>query len=261
LKQNKIPVAAIRVGPVVKKDVTRCSVMLEKRESKRYAVMLCFDVRVEKDAAEMAEKLGIKIFSANIIYHLFDQFTAYMKKLEDDERAAAARSGEAVWPVELEILPEFIINKHNPIILGCRVKDGALKIGTPITVLVPRQNEPTKFDPLELGRVVSIEDNHRSLESAEKGREVAVKIERIGDAQAYAYGRHFDYKCPLVSTITRDSLDCLKKTFKAQLEADKEAAFAARRKKIAQLAEAYKNDPVKITLLNKAAKDLAMLEK
>ena len=48
---------------------------------------------------------------------------------------------------------------------------------------------------------------------------------------------------------------------KEQLEADKEAAFAARRKKIAQLAEAYKNDPVKITLLNKAAKDLAMLEK
>lgn len=48
---------------------------------------------------------------------------------------------------------------------------------------------------------------------------------------------------------------------KEQLEADKEAAFAARRKKIALLAEQYKNDPVKITLLNKAAKDLAMLEK
>ena len=46
-----------------------------------------------------------------------------------------------------------------------------------------------------------------------------------------------------------------------QLEADKEAAFAARRKKIAMLAEQFKNDPVKITLLNKAAKELAMLEK
>lgn len=48
---------------------------------------------------------------------------------------------------------------------------------------------------------------------------------------------------------------------KEQLEADKEAAFAARRKKIAMLAEQFKNDPVKITLLNKAAKELAMLEK
>lgn len=48
---------------------------------------------------------------------------------------------------------------------------------------------------------------------------------------------------------------------KEQLEADKEAAFAARKKKIALLAEQYKNDPFKITLLNKAAKELAMLEK
>lgn len=48
---------------------------------------------------------------------------------------------------------------------------------------------------------------------------------------------------------------------KEQLAADKEAAFAARRKKIAMLAEQFKNDPVKITLLNKAAKELAMLEK
>lgn len=66
---------------------------------------------------------------------------------------------------------------------------------------------------------------------------------------------------------TRINEDCKKadpekyNEIKEQLEADKEAAFAARRKKIAQLAEAYKNDPVKITLLNKAAKDLAMLEK
>lgn len=66
---------------------------------------------------------------------------------------------------------------------------------------------------------------------------------------------------------TRINEDCKKadpekyQEIKEQLEADKEAAFAARRKKIAMLAEQFKNDPVKITLLNKAAKELAMLEK
>lgn len=66
---------------------------------------------------------------------------------------------------------------------------------------------------------------------------------------------------------TRINEDCKKADpekyaeIKEQLEADKEAAFAARRKKIAMLAEQFKNDPVKITLLNKAAKELAMLEK
>ena len=47
---------------------------------------------------------------------------------------------------------------------------------------------------------------------------------------------------------------------KEELEAQKNAKFQERKKKIAMLAEQYKNDPVKITLLNKAAKELAILE-
>lgn len=47
---------------------------------------------------------------------------------------------------------------------------------------------------------------------------------------------------------------------KEELEAQKTAKFQDRKKKIAMLAEQYKNDPVKITLLNKAAKELAILE-
>lgn len=46
-----------------------------------------------------------------------------------------------------------------------------------------------------------------------------------------------------------------------QLEANKEAQYDIRKKKIAMLAEKYKNDPLKITLLNKIAKDLSLLEK
>ena len=43
----------------------------------RFAVILAFDVRIEREAQEMADSLGVKIFSADIIYHLFDKFTAY----------------------------------------------------------------------------------------------------------------------------------------------------------------------------------------
>jgi len=43
----------------------------------RYAVVLAFDVKVERDAQDYADKEGIKIFTAEIIYHLFDKFTAY----------------------------------------------------------------------------------------------------------------------------------------------------------------------------------------
>ena len=37
-------------------------------------MILAFDVRVERDAQEMADSLGVKIFLADIIYHLFDNF-------------------------------------------------------------------------------------------------------------------------------------------------------------------------------------------
>lgn len=50
------------------------------------------------------------------------------------------------------------------------------------------------------------------------------------------------------------------KAIREELEANKEAQYDIRKKKIAMLAEKYKNDPVKIALLNKTAKDLAILE-
>ena len=74
----KIPVSGINIGPVHKKDIMRASVMLEKGRQK-FACLLAFDVPVTKEAREMAESLGVKVFTADIIYHLFDQFTAYLK--------------------------------------------------------------------------------------------------------------------------------------------------------------------------------------
>jgi len=77
LSDMKIPVAGIAIGPVYRKDVMRASVALEHK--KEFACILAFDVVVEKDAQEFADSIGVKIFQADIIYHLFDHFTAYMK--------------------------------------------------------------------------------------------------------------------------------------------------------------------------------------
>ena len=56
----KIPVAGINIGPVHRKDVMRCATMLER--APELAVILCFDVAVDKDAERQAEELGVKIF-------------------------------------------------------------------------------------------------------------------------------------------------------------------------------------------------------
>lgn len=38
-------------------------------------MILAFDVPVSKEARELSEEFNVKIFTADIIYHLFDQFT------------------------------------------------------------------------------------------------------------------------------------------------------------------------------------------
>lgn len=115
LKQSKIPVSNINIGPVHKKDVTRCAAMLDK--TPELAVILAFDVPVDKDAERLAEENNIKIFRADIIYHLFDDFTKHNAAILEAKRKDAAPT--AVWPCRLRILKCFA--KRDPIILGCDV--------------------------------------------------------------------------------------------------------------------------------------------
>jgi translation initiation factor 5B len=65
LKSSDIPVSGINIGPVHKKDVIRCSVMLEK--APEYAQLLAFDVSIDKDATELAKEMGVTIFSVFLL--------------------------------------------------------------------------------------------------------------------------------------------------------------------------------------------------
>ncbi|KAJ3173056.1 hypothetical protein HDU88_004515 [Geranomyces variabilis] len=209
LKSSKIPVSGINIGPVHKKDVIRASTMLER--AREYAQLLAFDVPIDKDAAQLAEELGVKIFSAEIIYHLFDSFTAYMKEMEEKKRADAAP--KAIFPCALRIVPGMVFSRRNPIILGVDVTEGSLRIGTPLAVW----NEEAKA-VIKLGRVTSIELNHKAQQEAKKGGPgVAIKIECAEYETPKLFGRHFTEKNEIYSAITRPSIEILKETFRNDL--------------------------------------------
>lgn len=99
---------------------------------KEYATILAFDVRVTPEATKFAEEEGIQIFTAQIIYHLFDEFTAYVKKCRDDRKESGG--SDAIFPCMLEIIKDAVFNRSDPIIMGVNVKAGFLKIGTPLCV-------------------------------------------------------------------------------------------------------------------------------
>ncbi|KAK1024601.1 eukaryotic translation initiation factor 5B [Friedmanniomyces endolithicus] len=209
LKQSKIPVSSISIGPVHKRDVITASTMLEK--AKEYAVMLCFDVKVDRDATELAEHLGVKIFTADIIYHLFDDFTKHMKALQEQKKEDSKML--AVFPCVLR--PVAVFNKKDPIVIGVDVVEGNLRMGTPLAAV--KMNPVTNVkDIVSLGRVVSIQRDHKDLPICKKGSpSVAIKIE--GPNQPM-YGRQLEEKDALYSQISRASIDCVKEFYRDEVD-------------------------------------------
>lgn len=67
----------------------------------RFATILAFDVKIERDAQDYADHVGVKIFQADIIYHLFDKFTAYREELKRQKRDEFRSI--AVFPCKLKV--------------------------------------------------------------------------------------------------------------------------------------------------------------
>lgn len=217
LRVSKIPVSNISIGPVHKRDVITASTMLEK--AKEYAVMLCFDVKVDKDAMELAAQMGVKIFTAEIIYHLFDDFTKHMAQLAQQKKEESKML--AVFPCVLK--PVAVFNKTDPIVVGVDVVDGNLRINTPIAAV--KMNSVTNVkEVINLGRVVSIERDHKQIPLCKKGQpSVAVKIEASNQPM---YGRQLEEKDTLYSLVSRASIDTLKEFYRDEVDKDEWALIA-----------------------------------
>jgi len=206
LNDSKIPVSSLGIGVVHRKDVMKASVMLEHRLE--YATILAFDVKVSPDARKYANDNGVKIFTADIIYHLFDSCKKYFEEVKQARRNDA--SDTAVFPCVLTILKENIYRTRAPIIMGVQVKEGILKVGTPL--VIPSKNM------LQVGRVMSMQSDGNDILEAKKAMLVCIKLEQPpGQVPQVLYGRHFDHTTELVSQLSRNSIDLLKANFKDDL--------------------------------------------
>lgn len=139
----------------------------ESQILKEYASILAFDVKVTPEAIKFAEEEGVKIFTADIIYNLFDKFTEYVTECVNSRKDSGGNA--AVFPCALEAIKENVFNARAPIILGVNITAGILKVGTPLCI-------PEK-DCLKIGVVESIEKDRKSVTTATaKDSPVAVRI-------------------------------------------------------------------------------------
>ena len=219
-----IPVAGFGVGAIFKKDVIQASTMIEKK--REYATILAFDVKIDPEAAQMADDLGVRIFTANIIYHLQDQFEKYMQDL----RQTARDNSKPVFPCVLQILDQFIFNKKNPIVMGVKVLEGVVKAGTPLCVV--KEDATGNRSVLTIGRIGSLEMNNKPKESARNPDEVCIKIEQNQAENFIMYGRQFTHHHKLFSVLSRESIDALKENFRADLKEPEDTMLIVRLKKM-----------------------------
>ena len=199
-----IPIAEFGVGPIFARDVKMASVMLERAPD--YACILAFDVTIAPEARELAASLKVRIFEADIIYHLEKQFKDHMDALAEAKRSKA--KADAIFPCLLTIKSDAIFHTRDPITVGVNVKAGVIRVGTPISVWSTSQNEW-----LDLGRIASAERDHKPVEEVKTGDDAAISIVAADGAQKYLYGRHFTHTDELASRITRTSLEALKEHY------------------------------------------------
>jgi translation initiation factor 5B len=200
-----IPVSHISIGTVFKKDVMRARLMHDKGMPE-FATILGFDVKVDTDAQTMADEDNVRIFTADIIYHLFDQFTSYMAGITAERKEAA--QAVVQFPCILKIMPQHVFNKKDPIVLGVEVLEGNVRIGTKLCI--------PSLDNLLVGEVVNIQNNHRDVTIGKKGMSVAIKISNDSNP-TLMYGRQFDHNYSLYSMLSRQSIDACKEFFKDEM--------------------------------------------
>jgi translation initiation factor 5B len=211
LKENKIPVSSISLGPVHKRHLLHTVAM--RQRSKRNGVVLAFDVPVTPEAAEFAARNDIPIFSANIIYHLFDRFSGHIEQCEKEDAERLRKT--AVFPVVIDSLKSL---NDRPMILGGIVREGHLHEGTPlVTVYEEDTTDPSTGEVrralmrLPIGIVSSIQREGKDVKKATPGMEVAIKVQEAH--QSLHFGRQFGEKNILYSNINRASIDAVKQCF------------------------------------------------
>ena len=91
------------------------------------------------------------------------------------------------------------------LMFGVRVKEGKLKVGTPIS-FIPINNTTSEKGTF-LGNITSLQKNNEDIIEANENDNVCIRIDNPNEI---SYDRHFDFKNKIVSKLTRESINILK---------------------------------------------------
>ena len=217
LKKDKIPIMNSSLKVFNEKDLDRLDSKIENIQDLEYKVLLYFGNFTEKEK-DQYDKLGksknIKIISSNVVYKLIEDYHLYKKECLQNRQKSQLTEGEAVFPCKLKILKEhiYMTGGVEHILMGVRVLKGRLRMGTPLSIVSKKKVMTEK--ELELGKILSIQKENDDLDEANETDEVCI---RLSNPNKLTFERQFNDKDDIVSQLTRERIDILKKDYRDEM--------------------------------------------
>ena len=164
LKRENVPIRLADVGDISKRDVTEAAVV--KEHEPLYGAILAFNVKVLQDAQEEARNRGVQIFQHNIIYHLIDNYTQWMRS--EQEARLRKEFEKFTRPGIVRMLPGYVFRNAKPAIFGVEVVAGTIKPKYPLV----------NAEGQDLGEVMQIQEKGKAISEATSGMQVALSMEK-----------------------------------------------------------------------------------
>ena len=150
------------VGAVSKRDVSDA---VAAREVDEFSGQICaFNVKVLPDGQAEAINQGIRVFSSPVVYRVVEEYKDYIQERKNQENAGAMN--DLVMPGKINILPQYIFRRSNPLVVGVSVEGG---------IIVPKMKLITQ-EGKYIGAIHSITSKNKPVQSAKMGEEVAISI-------------------------------------------------------------------------------------
>ncbi len=191
LSEEGMPIRKADVGNLLKQDIMEIQNLKEDVNK----VVLMFNLKPSQEMLNMANDLGVKVFSNEVVYRLIDDYGKWcQEKKESEWREKLDRVSR---PVRLKVLKGCIFHAKDPCIVGVEISAGFLKSGTKL------RKQDGKF----IGTVKEIQKGGQNVTSVKAGEKVAVSMNEP------TAGRTFMESDVLVSDLTENDLKVLRELY------------------------------------------------
>ena len=165
-----INISGYSLGTITKADIIKAKykgsgVFEDNIYNKKYSVILNyqFDDNISSEIKEYAKLNNVKIISNELIHKLFEDYDKYKDSIYDEIKC---KHPNIIPKFKLNILPQYIFRKNNPIIIGVKVLCGQIKKDNMVGV-------KDKY----IGKIMTIQKNKKDIDVAKINDEVCISIE------------------------------------------------------------------------------------